>query len=110
MKRAHDSYGYSFPAANNEANKRGLSCVHLREQNERRNMKHWKERINWSPRIRFNWGYHNGANGLNLANYGYLYTHYDKPYLAGWQLGHRDKKEGTYSDDSLPPWKEYGGK
>jgi len=59
-----------------------------------------------TPRIRFNWGYHNGANGFNLKNAGYLYTHFDKTYLKGWQLGHRDKAAGNYNENSSAAWKE----
>lgn len=64
-----------------------------------------------NPKIRFNMGYHDGACGHNLSNGGgYLYSHFDKIYLAGWQLGNRDHCCNQYAGDSSSAFKEYQNK
>ena len=56
-----------------------------------------------NPRIRFNWGYHDGALAYDLRQ-GYRYTHFDRQYLAGWQAGYEGRKQGAYTTDSTQAW------
>lgn len=58
-----------------------------------------------SPRIRFNWGYHDGAQTV-LRHWRRHNSHFDKIYFQGYQAGLRDAQSGTYVEDSTQAWKE----
>ena len=65
----------------------------------------------FSPRIRFNGGYHDGASDAQRGVFkpGGLLTpnkpHFDKLYEQGYRAGHMDAKEGKYTEDSTAAWK-----
>ena len=56
-----------------------------------------------TPRIRFNWGYHDGAMAFDMR-YPYQYKHFDLWYLKGWQAGYEDRHEGCYRQCSDLAW------
>lgn len=47
-------------------------------------------------RVRFNWGYHDGA----VVGAPRLDSHYDRFYLAGYRLGQRDRNAGGYDSQT----------
>ena len=66
----------------------------------------------YEPRIRFNWGYHDGASdlkngwtrldGATVSNI--EYKHFDKSYSRGYVEGYYDFKEGIYNENSTAAW------
>jgi ribosome modulation factor len=62
-----------------------------------------QERAKFPPRIRFNWGYHDGANAAKQKR-PYKYKHFDKVWLAGWQAGYEDERAGNYRESSDAAW------
>jgi hypothetical protein len=77
----------------------------------------------FNNRTRFNWGYHDAANGVRHGwavperNFGFgpsfeaatpadvIAKHFDKEYANGWALGFRDAHAGTYAN-STAAWNE----
>ena len=59
-----------------------------------------------SPRLRFNRGYHDGAQTAR-ERWPYRCTHFDKVWLAAFQAGYNDQRNGVYSEDSSAAWLEY---
>jgi hypothetical protein len=64
-------------------------------------------------RVRFNWGYHDGASEavsgvfpVRLQRWGadWQNHHHDPTYVAGWQIGYDDAKAGTYTNNSEGAW------
>jgi hypothetical protein len=57
-------------------------------------------------RIRFNWGYHDGAHdsatGFTRADK--LWEHYDIVYVRGYHAGYEDDQNGIPTDSSEPAW------
>ena len=53
-----------------------------------------------SPRIRFNFGFHDGA----VAGQ-YLHNHFDKAYLAGHQAGFEARRDYTVNTTSDAAWR-----
>ena len=60
-----------------------------------------------SPRVRFNWGYHDGASDfLNRRRRKWLNGHpHDKTYGQGYDYGYEDALRGEYSESSEAAWK-----
>lgn len=58
----------------------------------------------YEARIRFNWGYHDGAND-SLKRKWRVTTHFDKTYLKGYDRGFDDQNNGVYNQDSTEAWK-----
>ena len=77
------------------------------------------ETYTFPPRVRFNWGYHDGASStaraivVNWSRGRWDYdgrgamAKYDSYYAAGFELGERDKREGSYCADSTAAWRQY---
>ena len=67
-------------------------------------------------RVRFNWGYHDGASAYtnpraSLVRNGFgtrMDTHPDRPYSKGYEAGYRDKQAGVYQEDSTAAWSAAG--
>jgi hypothetical protein len=59
-----------------------------------------------SPRVRFNWGYHDGASDYARKRpRKWLHGHpHDKVYGQGYDYGYEDAMEGTYSESSDAAW------
>jgi hypothetical protein len=74
-----------------------------------------------SPRIRFNWGYHDAVQCVEnkwdetghcfAGNLGKCVTpqhvlefHFDQNYAKGWAFGYRDAKAGQQKQSSEPAW------
>jgi hypothetical protein len=61
-----------------------------------------------SDRIRFNWGYHDGAREIDRPNPnrtpGWEARHFDPVYVAGHAAGTADKRNGTYAGNSESAW------
>ena len=88
-----------------------------------------KSEEQFSPRIRFNWGYHDAAQAVEKGwacaehYWGFakqfgeliqhpsdvLARHHDRSYAEGWVRGIEDSKAGTYINDSEPAWRRYVG-
>lgn len=69
----------------------------------------------FSDRVRFNWGYHDGASpqaGFILANWARNFPAdnraamraYDKAWADGFEAGELDLREGCYRGDSTQAW------
>ena len=57
------------------------------------------------PRIRFNWGYHDGAHDVRRrGQIASMAGHFDKMYAAGYLVGVDDAKRGEYTGDSTRAW------
>ncbi len=58
-----------------------------------------------SPRIRFNWGYHDAAmdvrEGWKIRD---MSAHFDRNYAAGYVEGVKDAREGAYEGNSERAW------
>lgn len=69
----------------------------------------------FTKRVRFNDGFHDGANqsirersGSPCIRYGILYSHFDKVYMSGHNAGYYSERAGTYDGNtSDSAWKEY---
>ena len=71
--------------------------------------------LSTSPRIRFNWGYHDGAgdvaNRREIKVYGRTSRMTGKPwkpdkiYLQGYEYGVEDARNGVYTGNSDAAWK-----
>jgi hypothetical protein len=67
-----------------------------------------------SPRVRFNFGYHDGAankranrQAMWLKCYqgnGSMGSHYDKIYVEGYWQGHEAQAAGQYMESSQAAW------
>jgi hypothetical protein len=60
----------------------------------------------FSPRIRFNWGYHDGANEAKRERIRNVAGHYDKVYAQGYRYGVEDQTAGVYQGNSDKAWTE----
>lgn len=61
------------------------------------------------PRIRFNWGYHDGASDVRNNRHKsdeWFRKHFDKVYLQGYAAGWRDMQNGEYQENSTRAWNE----
>lgn len=59
----------------------------------------------FEPRIRFNWGYHDGANDVIKGRRVRSMTgHFDRFYAQGYEAGVDDARAGDYCDDSSVAW------
>lgn len=57
----------------------------------------------YPERIRFNWGYHNGANP-KIQEFAPKANHFDKLYIRAWYLGKADFELGVYDGTSDKAW------
>ena len=63
-----------------------------------------------NQRIRFNWGYHDGAsdvrNGYRTAEQQALFIehHFDRAYADGYRAGLTDQAAGKYANNSNDAW------
>jgi hypothetical protein len=63
-------------------------------------------------RIRFNWGYHDGASDCHdnrnridrLNQYNITERHFDPAYAEGYRQGWQDEKDGCYRGTSELAW------
>jgi len=60
----------------------------------------------YPDRIRFNWGYHNGANP-KIQTFAPKPNHFDKVYIAAWYLGKHDFEKDKYTGNSDEAWQLY---
>jgi hypothetical protein len=64
-----------------------------------------EEKPRFEPRVRFNWGYHDGAlaakEGIRPQ---WKSPHFDPHYEAGYNEGTNDHKLGEYHEDSSEAW------
>ena len=62
---------------------------------------------NTEPRIRFNWGYHDGARDeqKNQLPMWEGKGHFDKIYVEGYKAGRTDVQREEYQGDSSQAWK-----
>jgi hypothetical protein len=63
----------------------------------------------FTPRIRFNWGFHDGAADqrrgfVALWNRGAVVHHHDGTYLAGYRAGQDAVKAGLSTESSDAAW------
>lgn len=62
-----------------------------------------------SSRVRFNWGYHDGASDVEhdrvTRKRSMMASHFDKIYAQGWEYGVEDAREGVYTGNSDEAWK-----
>ena len=70
------------------------------------------------PRVRFNWGYHDGAHDLQTGRCRtevskvpdganptrYLVVGYDPDYTKGYREGIQDARDGIYAGNSEAAW------
>ena len=67
-----------------------------------------------SDRIRFNWGYHDGAQDITLFTERqckeFESRHFDPVYADGHVQGRDDKRTNQYTHNSEKAWKESGYK
>lgn len=62
------------------------------------------------PRIRFNWGYHDGAfEQVEFSKTRDMSTHFDWWYAQGYERGIADAKAGTYANNSCAAWTALSG-
>lgn len=67
-----------------------------------------------NQRIRFNWGYHDGAsslrNGYKTSEEAVVFVqhHFDRAYADGFAAGMRDQATGCYTNDSTAAWTASG--
>jgi hypothetical protein len=65
------------------------------------------------PRIRFNWGFHDGAHARrdNLKAWGdveaFSRRHFDRVYGAAYLAGYEAQRAGTYTGNSDAAWQSY---
>lgn len=61
-------------------------------------------------RIRFNWGYHDGAHDtrVGFVRRDDLDQHYDQVYVRGYRAGAEDMRQATYFGDSTKAWEASG--
>jgi len=61
-------------------------------------------------RIRFNWGYHDGALDIRtgFVRRDDLDKHYDTVYVVGYRAGAEDMRNATYFEDSTKAWEASG--
>ena len=71
------------------------------------------------PRVRFNWGYHDGASDQAawiVANWAHgrfdrdgraAMRKHDRFWAEGFEAGEQARREGTYSGDSSLAWKAH---
>ena len=67
-----------------------------------------------NQRIRFNWGYHDGASTLRnnfkteqeIAEF--VANHFDRAYSDGFAAGVRDQSDGRYTNNSQIAWQTSG--
>lgn len=65
-------------------------------------------------RVRFNWGYHDGASEQRnfdgpapiRGGDGWRSRHFDPVYVAGWNAGFYDAKSGASTESSERAWQE----
>lgn len=64
----------------------------------------------FGARITFNWGYHDGAAAAKSGRVSYHSIDGNKAagknYKAGWRAGFNDFRNGVYSDNSDPAWRD----
>jgi hypothetical protein len=65
-----------------------------------------------TPRIRFNWGYHDGAFAkerglLGNGHVADMSAHKDRIYAAGVSAGRADVEHGEYRENSDSAWSAY---
>lgn len=67
-----------------------------------------------NQRIRFNWGYHDGASTVR-NNYktveeraAFVQHHFDLAYSAGYAAGMKDQAAGVYTNNSTTAWNQSG--
>jgi hypothetical protein len=63
----------------------------------------------FEPRIRFNWGFHDGAADqrsgfVALWNRGAVAHHFDRTYVEGYYAGRDAVKAGLPTESSQPAW------
>lgn len=81
-----------------------------------------KSQPKFSPRVRFNWGYHDAALAVEQGwavpakNFGFgpaikvetpadvLARHQSKDYARGWTAGYEAAMSGQYANDSTAAW------
>ena len=67
-----------------------------------------------NQRIRFNWGYHDGAssqrNGYKTTEEAALFVqhHFDRAYADGFVAGMRDEAAKVYANNSTAAWEQSG--
>lgn len=65
----------------------------------------------YPDRIRFNWGFHDGASAAktNRKNEWEKGEHFDEVYEAGFWSGYEEFKKGEYNDNTLSDeaWAKY---
>lgn len=73
----------------------------------------------FTPRIRFNWGYHDAADDwqkgclrvivdripVDANPTRYVLRSYDRDYTRGYEEGGRDARDGVYAQNSEAAWK-----
>lgn len=61
--------------------------------------------VHFPDRVRFNWGYHDGAQPHARS----VNRHYDRVYFAGYNAGVTDRQNGDYCDGSTSDaaWKRH---
>lgn len=58
-----------------------------------------------APRIRFNWGFHDGAAESRRNRIRNVSRHFDRIYAEGYQAGVSAAQRGDNTDSSAPAWK-----
>lgn len=61
-------------------------------------------------RVRFNWGYHDGAHDIRtgFTRSDDLDKHYDQVYVRGYRAGQADMRNAVYFEDSTVAWEASG--
>ncbi len=59
------------------------------------------------PRIRFNWGYHDGANESKRDKTRDVTGHFDSWYATGYKLGVSDATALAYEGNSDAAWEAF---
>ena len=59
----------------------------------------------WTPRVRFNSGYHDGAAEASWGKVRPMRGHFDKIYAQGYEFGVEDFHEGKDTSSSDDAWK-----
>ena len=60
------------------------------------------------PRLRFNWGYHDGANDAQKQRARReVSKHPDQVYAVGYHRGFQEASDGVYTNDSSESWAGY---
>ena len=68
-------------------------------------MRHKSSSALESPRVRFNWGYHDGALEASWGKVRSMSRHFDKIYAQGYEFGVEDFHEGKDTSNSNDAWK-----